>query len=52
MPTPTPMVDPKNVLDALGRHMLVDGYHVVMDLDRSRGSFIRDALVFEGNPAF
>jgi L-lysine 6-transaminase len=37
-------IDPKNVLDALGRHMLVDGYHVVMDLDRSRGSVIYDSL--------
>jgi len=35
---------PSNVLDALGRHMLVDGYHVVMDLDRSRGSVIYDSL--------
>jgi L-lysine 6-transaminase len=39
-----PEIGPKNVLESLGRHMLVDGYHVVMDLDRSRGSFIRDAL--------
>lgn len=37
-------VDPKSVLDALGRHMLVDGYHVVMDLKRSRGNMIYDAL--------
>jgi L-lysine 6-transaminase len=37
-------ISPKNVLDALGRHMLVDGYHVVMDLDRSHGSFIYDSL--------
>ena len=34
----TTQIAPENVLDALGRHMLVDGYHVVMDLDRSRGS--------------
>ena len=44
MPTLTPQVDPKNVLDTLGRHMLVDGYHVVMDLERSRGSYIYDSL--------
>jgi len=43
MPTTT-RIAPENVLDALGRHMLVDGYHVVMDLDRSRGSVIYDSL--------
>lgn len=37
-------VDPKNVLDSLSRHMLVDGYHVVMDLRRSKGNFVYDAL--------
>ncbi len=44
MPTVAAQIEPKNVLDTLGRHMLVDGYHVVMDLERSRGSFIHDAL--------
>ena len=44
MPTVATQIEPKNVLDTLGRHMLVDGYHVVMDLERSRGSFIRDSL--------
>lgn len=38
-----PEIGPKNVLESLGRHMLVDGYHVVMDLDRSHGSFIFDS---------
>ncbi|HEV8266789.1 MAG TPA: L-lysine 6-transaminase [Thermoanaerobaculia bacterium] len=37
-------VDPKDVLSSLGRHMLVDGYHIVMDLKRSRGNFVYDAL--------
>lgn len=37
-------VDPKNVLDSLSRHMLVDGYHVVQDLRRSRGCYIYDSL--------
>ena len=37
-------IDPKDVLGTLGRHMLVDGYHVVMDLERSHGSFIHDSL--------
>lgn len=27
----------------LSRHILVDGYHVVMDLERSRGSYLYDA---------
>ena len=37
-------VGPKDVLDALSRHMLVDGYHIVMDLKRSRGNMLYDAL--------
>src|SRR2546421_272535 len=42
--TVLPHVDPKDVLNALGRHMLVDGYHIVMDLKRSRGNMVYDAL--------
>ncbi|MEO8585314.1 MAG: L-lysine 6-transaminase [Acidobacteriota bacterium] len=34
----------RNVLDSLSKHMLVDGYHVVMDLRESRGNFIHDSL--------
>ncbi len=37
-------VEPKDVLNALKKHILVDGYHVVMDIRRSRGSFIHDSL--------
>ena len=37
-------LDPKQVLDSLSNHMLVDGYHVVMDLKRSHGNFVHDAL--------
>jgi L-lysine 6-transaminase len=37
-------VEPNSVLDSLAKHMLVDGYHVVMDLRASRGNFIRDSL--------
>jgi L-lysine 6-transaminase len=40
----TPRLDPKKVLDSLSRHMLVDGYHVVMDLGRSHGNLMYDAL--------
>jgi len=41
--TITTELSPKNVLDVLSRHILVDGYHVVMDMDRSRGSYLYDA---------
>ncbi|MEO8432423.1 MAG: L-lysine 6-transaminase [Acidobacteriota bacterium] len=36
-------LSPNDVLDALSKHILVDGYHVVMDLERSRGSYLYDA---------
>ncbi len=36
-------VDPSEVFDILGRHMLVDGFHLVMDLEKSQGSWIVDA---------
>ena len=36
-------LSPKDVLDVLGRHILVDGYHVVMDMEKSRGSYLYDA---------
>jgi len=45
MTTATKLIQlsPKDVLDVLSRHLLVDGYHVVMDLDKSRGSYLYDA---------
>ena len=43
MSTITTDLSPKNVLDVLSRHILVDGYHVVMDMERSRGSYLYDA---------
>ena len=36
-------LSPNDVLDALSKHILVDGYHVVMDLEKSRGSYLYDA---------
>jgi L-lysine 6-transaminase len=36
-------VDPSEVFDVLGRHLLVDGFHMVMDLEKSSGSWIVDA---------
>lgn len=41
--TTTTRLSSKDVLDALSRHMLVDGYHVVMDMEKSRGSYLHDA---------
>jgi len=36
-------VQPADVFEVLRSHMLVDGFHLVMDLDRSHGSWIVDA---------
>ena len=36
-------VSPGEVHDVLGRHILVDGYHIVMDLKRSHGCWLYDA---------
>ncbi len=41
--TTTTRLSPKDVLDALSRHILVDGYHVVMDMEQSHGSYLFDA---------
>ena len=37
-------LDPKNVQSTLGRHILADGFHVIIDLEKSKGSFIHDSL--------
>lgn len=36
-------VKPAQVFETLGHHMLVDGFHLVMDLEKSQGSWIVDA---------
>jgi L-lysine 6-transaminase len=36
-------VQPEDVFDVLKQHMLVDGFHLVMDLEKSHGSWIVDA---------
>ncbi len=36
-------IDPANVHDTLRRHQLVDGYDLVVDLERSSGPWIHDA---------
>lgn len=37
-------VDPRLVHSTLGKHILVDGFHVAIDLEKSHGSWIRDAV--------
>ena len=41
--TTTTRLSPKDVLESLSRHILVDGYHVVMDMEQSHGSYLHDA---------
>jgi L-lysine 6-transaminase len=36
-------VAPSQVLDVLGEHILLDGFKVVIDLEKSRGSYLYDA---------
>ncbi|MFT7678777.1 MAG: L-lysine 6-transaminase [Planctomycetota bacterium] len=38
------MIDSKQVHEVLGRHQLADGYPIVMDLDKSHGSWIHDGV--------
>jgi L-lysine 6-transaminase len=42
-PAAPPGIRPADVLDTLRRHMLIDGYPIVVDLDRSHGSWLVDA---------
>lgn len=37
------MIDPANVHASLRRHQLVDGYPLVLDLERSRGAWVHDS---------
>ncbi|HEY5335720.1 MAG TPA: L-lysine 6-transaminase, partial [Mycobacteriales bacterium] len=39
----TSRVAPQEVLSSLGRHLLVDGYDLVLDLEASQGSWLVDA---------
>src|SRR5438477_8053678 len=36
-------VDPSRVLHVLGDHILLDGFKIVLDLEKSRGSYLYDA---------
>lgn len=35
--------EPNQVREILSRHMLTDGYHIVLDMDESKGAYLRDA---------
>lgn len=37
------MIDPKSVHETLARHQLVDGYPMVVDLEKSHGAWLHDA---------
>ena len=37
-------LDPRLVHSTLGKHILVDGFHVTIDLERSHGSWMHDAV--------
>jgi L-lysine 6-transaminase len=37
-------VAPQRVVDTLKKHLLVDGFHLVIDLEKSHGSWIHDAV--------
>jgi L-lysine 6-transaminase len=42
-PVRSVVVSPKKVLSTLSRHMLVDGFDIVIDLKKSKGSYLVDA---------
>lgn len=37
-------VAPGDVRDVLSHHILVDGYHLVQDIEKSHGVFLHDAV--------
>ncbi len=38
-----PKIEPNNVLPTLSNHMLIDGFDIIVDLEKSQGSYIHDA---------
>lgn len=38
-----PKIEPKNVIPILSKHMLIDGFEIIVDLERSYGSYLVDA---------
>lgn len=41
--SPQSNIKPENVMDVLREHMLVDGFDIVFDLRKSKGSYVFDA---------
>ena len=37
-------IEPKNVHTTIGKHMLADGMNIVLDLEKSHGTYIHDSL--------
>ncbi len=37
-------IRPSKVIRSLGKHILADGFHIVVDLDRSKGSYMVDQI--------
>jgi len=37
-------VAPRSVLETIGQHVLLDGFKVVVDLDKSRGAYLYNAV--------
>ena len=38
-----PRIEPQHVIPTLSKHMLIDGFEIIVDLEKSRGSYIYDA---------
>ena len=36
-------IKPENVIDVLSKNLLVDGYDIIVDLEKSQGSYLHDA---------
>ncbi|NPA33815.1 MAG: L-lysine 6-transaminase [Chlorobi bacterium] len=37
-------VPPEKVLEVVGRHMLIEGYRIIPDLEKSKGTYLYDAI--------
>ncbi|MDR9409663.1 MAG: L-lysine 6-transaminase [Balneolaceae bacterium] len=37
-------IDPKNVRSTLNKHILADGYEIVLDLQKSKGAYLHDSV--------
>src|SRR5438445_13296741 len=41
-------ISPSKVLETIEQHVLLDGFKVVVDLDKSRGSYLHNAVTNKG----